>query len=220
MRHNIVIDSFEVRLPDELVREANPEEIRDLTVATMARNSVTENYFEAGFGTAQSGTTERIIAGIEMANAQRRRVTLIVNVHVGLKLRCGGVEPSAFPSPEFVAFVLATCRTRGVPLKFTAGLHHPLRHFDPGLRTHIHGFLNILVAGVLAHCRRIDEDTLREIIIDENPGDFVFDAGGLRWKKWSASVTEIQGARRMLVRSFGSCSFDEPREDLRNLGLL
>ena len=70
------------------------------------------------------------------------------------KLRCGGLEAAAFPSPEQVAFTLDTCRSAGVPLKFTAGLHHPLRHLDPGLQTPMHGFVNVLAAGALAHARR------------------------------------------------------------------
>jgi hypothetical protein len=139
--------------------------------------------------------------------------------HCGFKLRCGGLHASSFPTPEQVAFAIVACRDEGVPLKFTAGLHHPIRHFDGGLQTHMHGFINVFVAGVLAHARRLEEGQVRAIIEEENPRNFVFDDAGLRWKDHHATTEEIVAARRNVV-SFGSCSFDEPRDDLRTLGWL
>ena len=135
------------------------------------------------------------------------------------KLRCGGLEASAFPSPEQVAFVIVACRDAGVPLKFTAGLHHPLRHFNAEAQTKMHGFINLFVAGVLAHARKLSEQQIQTIIEEEDAADFRFDDRGLRWKDWSADLEEI-GAARTRVLSFGSCSFDEPRDDLRKLGWL
>ena len=40
---------------------------------------------------------------------------------IGVKLRTGGIKAEMFPSPEQVAFVIAACRERNLPLKFTAG---------------------------------------------------------------------------------------------------
>lgn len=137
---------------------------------------------------------------------------------VGFKLRCGGLEPSAFPTPEQVAFTIAACRDAKVPLKFTAGLHHPIRDFNAGVRTHMHGFVNVFVAGVLAHSRELSAEQLLPIIEDEDANNFHFDDDGVRWKDYRASTEEIVCARRDAVTSFGSCSFDEPRDDLRKLG--
>lgn len=139
---------------------------------------------------------------------------------VGFKLRCGGAGPSDFPQPELVAAVITICRDGRFPLKFTAGLHHPIRHYDAGVQTKMHGFLNVFGAGVLAHARNLSEQQIRLIIEDEDPRSFVFTDEGFRWKDLGASVTEIETARRVAVTSFGSCSFDEPREDLRTLALL
>ena len=135
------------------------------------------------------------------------------------KLRCAGLEASAFPSPEQVAFVIAACRNAGVALKFTAGLHHPIRHFNAEAQTKMHGFINLFVAGALAHARRLTEQQIQPIIEDEDAQHFHFDDSGLRWKDWSTNLEEI-GAARTRVLSFGSCSFDEPRDDLRKLGWL
>ncbi len=106
-----------------------------------------------------------------------------------------------------------------MPLKFTAGLHHPVRRLDPGLGVTMHGFVNVFAAGVLAHARRLGEEQLRVILEDEDAGDFVFDEAGLCWRDHRAGTAEIVAARRRVV-SFGSCSFDEPHDDLRALGWL
>jgi hypothetical protein len=135
------------------------------------------------------------------------------------KMRCGGLEASAFPSPEQVAFVIAACRDEDVPIKFTAGLHHPIRHYNVEVQTKMHGFINVFVAGVLAHTLRLSEEQLLPIIEDEDASHFRFDDDGLRWKDFSATTEQIAATRKHVL-SFGSCSFDEPREDLKKLGWL
>lgn len=140
---------------------------------------------------------------------------------LGLKFRCGGVESSAFPRVEDVAYFLRACKeSGGIPFKFTAGLHHPFRHFNEGVRTRMHGFLNVLGAAVFLLASEMDENRLGEMLSDEDPGSFVFAEDGMTWDKVTVSVPEILAARQSRVGSFGSCSFDEPRDDLRALGLL
>jgi hypothetical protein len=138
----------------------------------------------------------------------------------GFKLRCGGADASAFPTPEQVAAVITVCRDARVPLKFTAGLHHPFRHYDYGVRTQMHGFLNVFVAGVLAHARRLSAEQVQAILADETDRHFAFDDRGLRWQALHATTEEIRTARQHAVISFGSCSFEEPRDDLRSFGLV
>src|SRR5207302_6704520 len=92
----------------------------------------------------------------------------------GFKLRCGGLEASAFPTPEQVAGVLISCRDHGLALKATAGLHHPLRRFHEGVQTRMHGFLNVFGAAVLAAVHRLTEVQVRAIVEDEDSGHFAF----------------------------------------------
>jgi hypothetical protein len=72
----------------------------------------------------------------------------------------------------------------------------------------------------LAHARHLGEDQVAQILREEDAGNFHFEDEGLRWKEFHATCLEISVARRFELISFGSCSFDEPREDLRALGLL
>jgi len=138
----------------------------------------------------------------------------------GLKIRCGGLDAAAVPTVDQVVANLLACRDAGLPLKATAGLHQPFRHHDAALGTNPHGFLNLFGAGVLAHARRIGDAHVREILIDEDPTSFQFTADGFNWKELRATVNEIHEARRKTITSFGSCSFEEPRDALRALGWL
>jgi hypothetical protein len=138
----------------------------------------------------------------------------------GYKLRAGGLEASAFPTSDDVAFALAACLGEGLPFKATAGLHHPFPRFDPAVGTRMHGFINVFTAGVLTLARCLDAARAREILDDEGPEHFHFDDAGLRWQNLEASTGAIAHARQHAVVSFGSCSFDEPRDDLRALGWL
>ncbi len=141
------------------------------------------------------------------------------NSEFGFKLRTGGVTEEAFPSVEhFAAALVAAARNR-VPIKFTAGLHHPLIKFHESVNTKMYGFLNVLGAGVLAAEHGWDDSPAIEMLEDEDVSSFSFDAISFAWRDWEITTDRIK-ARRKLVTSFGSCSFDEPREDLRALALL
>ena len=136
----------------------------------------------------------------------------------GFKLRTGGVPADAFPTDAQIARALVTAAKHRVPIKFTAGLHHPIRLFHESVGTKMHGFLNVLGAGVLAAEHRWSESQTQEMLADEEAGSFAFDDEMMRWRDWKISTAQIT-ARRQLVTSLGSCSFDEPRDDLRALGI-
>ena len=137
----------------------------------------------------------------------------------GYKLRTGGVTADAFPSSAEIARALVKPATHQLPIKFTAGLHHPLRQFRDEVKTKMHGFLNVLGAAVLAAEHQWDADQAAMMLDDEDAGSFLFTDDFFAWRDWKIDTKRLQ-YRRRLVRSFGSCSFDEPREDLRALGFL
>jgi len=137
----------------------------------------------------------------------------------GFKLRTGGVTPDAFPTSAQIARALVVPATHQVPIKFTAGLHHPLRQYREEVQTRMHGFLNVLGAAILAAEHKWDEKQTAAMLEDENPKSFSFDAEFFAWREWKLDIKWLNN-RRKFVTSFGSCSFDEPREDLRALGLL
>ncbi|MDQ6808650.1 MAG: hypothetical protein M3Z64_04395 [Verrucomicrobiota bacterium] len=167
----------------------------------------------AAFVEAHTDEAERTIALL----AEQREAGSGVNV--GFKLRTGGVIASAFPSSVQIARALVAAVQHKVPIKFTAGLHHPIRGFRQSVQTKMHGFLNVLGAGLLAGEHEWDVQQTAAMLEDESPDSFVFDDDTFTWRDWSITTDQIT-ARRAFVTSLGSCSFDEPREDLHAFRLL
>jgi hypothetical protein len=137
----------------------------------------------------------------------------------GYKLRTGGVTADAFPTSAQIARALVAPATHQLPIKFTAGLHHPIRQFRDEVETKMHGFLNVLGAAVLAAEHRWDAHQTSLMLEDETADSFSFTDDFFAWREWKIDVERLQ-YRRKFVSSFGSCSFDEPREDLRAVGFL
>jgi hypothetical protein len=137
---------------------------------------------------------------------------------VGMKLRCGGLQPSDFPSVEQVTAFVAGAAERGVAFKATAGLHHPIRHFDAPTGAHMHGFLNLLAASALAG--RVPLEALRRVVSEEDPDAFALDDACLQWRGERIALDELRSARERRFVAYGSCSFSEPVGDLIALGML
>jgi len=87
------------------------------------------------------------------------------------------------------------------------------------VKTKMHGFLNVLGAAALAAEHKWNEQQTATMIDDEDVESFSFDDEFFSWREWQIGIKRLKGRRRF-VTSFGSCSFDEPREDLRDLRLL
>ena len=137
----------------------------------------------------------------------------------GFKLRTGGVIADAFPGSVQIARAILASTKHHVPIKFTAGLHHPVRQFRDEVKTEMHGFLNVLGAGVLSAEHHWDEAQTVDMLEDQRAQSFEFHDTVFAWRDWEITLDRIK-ARRKFITSFGSCSFDEPREDLRALNLL
>ena len=130
---------------------------------------------------------------------------------LGAKLRCGGVTADAFPTVEEVAaFVFAAIGEHRLPMKATAGLHHPIRRRDESLGVMMHGFLNLLTAVARARAGA-DPSQLSDVLACE-------DADALGFSR--LSVDDLRAVRSESFIAYGSCSFAEPVTDLQALGML
>ncbi len=140
--------------------------------------------------------------------------------HLGFKLRCGGITSDTFPEAFIVANAIHLCREKALPIKFTAGLHHPLSHFNSSLNTRMYGFFNILGAAVLSYSHLLSLNELEEMITEERIDHFSFADQGMKWRDYVVNTEQIKQARENFCMGYGSCSFDEPRQDLRSLQLM
>ena len=154
--------------------------------------------------------------------------------NAGMKLRCGGITKEAFPSVEQVAAMIQTCAIKKIPLKFTAGLHHPIRHFADEYDEYMHGFINTFTASIFASTFPIpktDQEKFRMFILlshmidDQTPENFSFEEEKIIWQvrddretTFELTSENITNARKENAISYGSCSFEEPIDDLTELG--
>src|SRR5207302_10636948 len=163
------------------------------------------------FWEAPSSRAEQTISLVAELNSNADAPTF------GYKLRTGGVTADAFPTSMQIAQALVTPASHQVPIKFTAGLHHPLRQYRDEVQTKMHGFLNVLGAAILAAEYKWDTNQTALMLEDENADSFSFTDEFFAWRDWKIDTGRLQ-YRRKFVTSFGSCSFDEPGEDSRVLG--
>lgn len=141
----------------------------------------------------------------------------------GAKIRCGGVTPDLIPPAEKIADFLVAAAAAGIAFKATAGLHHPVRaehalsYENDAPRAVMHGFLNVFLGAAMAR-RGADHAALMRILTEDDPAAFSFDDDGAHWRDTSLSTDEIAETRSRFALSYGSCSFEEPIDDLKTHG--
>lgn len=157
---------------------------------------------------------------IDWRNDPRGLIAALVGGDAGAKIRTGGLEPAAFPTIEALAAFIEACATSDVPFKATAGLHHPLRHHADAVGCEMHGFLNVFIASLMAIHHDVEAEGLEPMLAATDSGAFTVNDDAVGFGELVCDRDEVEDARLSFSISFGSCSFDEPREDLRGLGLL
>jgi len=141
------------------------------------------------------------------------------------KIRTGGVTPDAIPpARDIAAFMIGAARA-GVSFKATAGLHHAIRSrhaltYLPGsLEAVMYGFINVFVAAALAHIGGPADDVVAALE-STDPAAFRFGPADVQWRDRRITLAQLRDTRAHFARSFGSCSFGEPVQDLQGWGLM
>lgn len=174
---------------------------------------------------AQNAGLRELPIYIEIPRTQRWAELLpgamgaLARAKFGAKIRCGGVTAEAFPSSEELAAFLRAALEENVAFKATAGLHHPVRHRDAQTGFTMHGFLNILAATIFIRDGLLDDEVV-EILEERDEKAFVLAPDSFSWRHRNASLHQIQVARSSGFVSYGSCSIEEPVQDLIALGML
>ncbi|MBA2573802.1 MAG: hypothetical protein M3423_04545 [Actinomycetota bacterium] len=127
------------------------------------------------------------------------------------KFRTGGTSLEAFPSQTQLANLICSTVDHGVPVKFTAGLHHALRHTDETTGFDHHGFLNIAVAIRAAH---LGFDAAEASMILG-----IRDSEALVGQVAAWTRDDIATVRSTFT-SFGCCGVRDPIAEAAALGLL
>jgi hypothetical protein len=201
----------------------------DLAAAAAAGAASVE--LKASTVTQIRGAAERLPPGmtayfeIPIAGDPAALVTAIAEAGGRAKVRTGGETADLFPGPRDLARLMQACANEQVPFKATAGLHHPLRSLhkltsDPESDSVVmHGFLNVFMAAAFLRAGE-ERQKVNRLLEDQSSQSFRFEEGLARWKDEELDVEQIEDARKNLAIAFGSCSFDEPIAELKELGVL
>lgn len=212
-RHDgrVSVDALELRLPTkEMARPSDSVALLEgVASRTFAANVTT--FFEVPWADALAVRSLHVTLSVMSRRFARKP---------GYKLRAGGLEPAAFPSARDLAYLLERIYVALALFKATAGLHHPLPRFDAGVGARMHGFVNLFLGGALADVDPGAFTEWAELLDDDDPANFRFDDDAATWRAARVTTEQIAASRRNRYVSFGSCSFDEPRDDLRALGWL
>jgi len=173
-------------------------------------------FLEVNWRGALSGDVAKLADAIRRSNEARESEW----PPFGLKIRCGGITPEEVPDITSLAAALDDWSRQGVSLKATAGLHHPFRHFRTEFNGWMHGFVNLFVAAMMARVHQLNLEQLAEILSATDPESFLFKNDTIQFGDWILSSEAIRHERASGLLSYGSCSFDEPRDDLHSHGLL
>ena len=177
-------------------------------------------------GAAIAECLERIPEGFEAwveipwDTDPRGAIAALSGYDAGAKVRTGGTAAAAHPTAAQLALFIDAAAAANVQLKATAGLHHPARNHNDKVGCDQFGFLGLFLGACLRFHERLDRAGLEQILEECDAKAFTFDADGAGWRKVRLTLREIDEARRQFIKSFGSCSFEEPVEDLRALRLL
>jgi hypothetical protein len=162
---------------------------------------------------------------IPINNSPFELIKTIADAGARAKVRTGGVTADAFPSSFNLARFIRICADEDVPFKATAGLHHPLRSINKltyetdSDSAMMHGFLNVFLAAAFAQ-NGMNVEKLAELLEEKSPEAIQFEEGSVSWRGEMVVRGQLRNTRSLLAIAFGSCSFEEPIEDLKRIGLL
>jgi hypothetical protein len=154
------------------------------------------------------------------ADDARGLIAALVGGEAGAKIRLGGETVGHPLTPADVARFIAACAAADVPFKATGDVHHPLTRQRAGAGSGEIGFLNLIIAAVLALNADLDERDLIQVLEEGDISAFSFDDAGLKWRDHRATVDEIEDTRLAFAASIACSSFEEACRNLRALGLL
>ena len=157
---------------------------------------------------------------LELDNDIRGILASIVGSDAGAKIRTGGIRPELYPDTASLADFIIQCARADVPFKATAGLHHPLRNHNASIDAMQFGFLNVFLAALQAGEDDATPDRLGSLLTRSDLTGIEFLSDGISIDGEQYGLDEIEDVRIAFALSFGSCSFDDPVQDLVALGLL
>ncbi len=210
---DFIADTLELKLPSDALDTSSLRKILASITALVGRQPGQANQLFLEIAPSPS-LADQLAQLAESADLLRPTTAM----GLGYKLRTGGNDAATKPSIAQIAAALTAARNCHLPMKCTGGLHHPLPVPAAGTNQSMHGFINLLVAAALAHCRLAPSEVLESVLAETRAQAFVFGPEAMHWGEFKLSAIELANARAQLLVSFGSCYTDIPQLELQQLG--
>jgi hypothetical protein len=153
-------------------------------------------------------------------------LSVLQGTKASAKIRTGGLTVEAFPSVDRLCrFMFASAGVR-VPFKATAGLHHllpgkyPVSYEPNSIVATMQGFINVALLAALVYWQKITQQEALAVFQESSIASFHFQDDRIVWNDRQLTISEIEESRQLFYRSFGSCSFQEPLDELGSLNLI
>lgn len=204
------IVSYETKVPVGVLAQKSLTKIYDFVspilerTASLASREIKDFYFEVSFEGDWKASLENMVQALVEWLDENDELDLIP----GIKVRTGG---ALVPTVEQIAEAVSQVTSHGLRFKATQGLHHALTHGKD------FGFVNLFAALCLAQGYGTEAFGVAEIercLQETKSENFHFEQGKFSWNRFTMTHEEIEAARRSHGAAFGSCSLDEPDEDL------
>ena len=150
-------------------------------------------------------------------------LAMLQETKASAKIRTGGLTADNFPQVDRLCQFIYASAAAQVPFKATAGLHHALAgNYSVSYQTNsfladMQGFLNLSILAALVYGQKLTQAEALTVLQESSITNFKFQAENISWKNCHLNLTELKTARQYFFRSFGSCSFQEPLAELREL---
>jgi hypothetical protein len=151
---------------------------------------------------------------------------VLSSTNAAAKIRTGGITADAFPESDRICRSILAFATAKIPFKATAGLHHPLlgkyrlTYERDSASAQMYGFLNVALLAGLAYWQKVTIPEGIELLAASSVTSFQWYEDKICWRDRYLNISDLEASRQHFFRSFGSCSFEEPIDDLKQLKLL
>ncbi|MFM8312696.1 MAG: hypothetical protein ACKOA8_00250 [Deltaproteobacteria bacterium] len=202
--------SYETKLPSAILASQSHTKIYDFVSPVLERaghltsNELRDIFFEVSFEGEWKTSIENTARALVDWLDDNEDLDLIP----GIKFRTGG---AFIPSEAQLAEAISQVTRHGLRFKATQGLHHAVTHGKD------FGFVNLFASLCLAQGYGADQfgsDQIQACLKESESRNFQFKKESFHWRDFSMTNEEIEAARRSHGATFGSCSLDEPDEDL------
>ena len=147
---------------------------------------------------------------------QRANSFLKGSVEFGVKVRGGG--PTGVTN-EKLAIIIPLVTEFNLPFKATSGLHHPIIETQPYGEANKLGFINLTMALMLSRALpgKFKGAAVERCLEGRSVRNFTFTDSKAGFEEFVITGAELQSAKKLSHFSIGSCSINEPDDDLVRL---